>query len=47
MGTDGKLHAIRNDVSRIYSKLGVSTRAAAVVWARERGVGERVVALGV
>ena len=31
--------AIRNYVSRIYSKLNVDSRAAAVVWARERGLG--------
>ncbi len=32
---------VRNYVSRLYSKLGVQTRAEAIVWARERGlVGE-------
>lgn len=31
-------HTVRNYVSRIYDKLGVHSRAAAVVWARERGL---------
>jgi DNA-binding NarL/FixJ family response regulator len=30
---------VRNYVASIYSKLGVHSRAAAVVWARERGLG--------
>nr|WP_210201714.1 LuxR C-terminal-related transcriptional regulator [Mesorhizobium loti] len=28
---------VRNHVARIYSKTGVHSRTAAVVWARERG----------
>ena len=28
---------VRNHVGNIYAKLGVNTRAQAVVWARERG----------
>jgi PAS domain S-box-containing protein len=31
-------NTVRNHVSRIYSKIGVHHRAAAVVWARERGI---------
>ena len=31
-------HTVRNHVATIYSKIGVHRRAAAVVWARERGV---------
>ena len=31
-------NTVRNHVSRIYSKIGVHRRTAAVVWARERGV---------
>lgn len=31
---------IRNYLSRIYTKLGVATRAEAIVWARERGIGK-------
>jgi DNA-binding NarL/FixJ family response regulator len=30
---------VRNYVSRIYSKLEVSTRVEAAIWARERGLG--------
>lgn len=30
---------VRNYLSRLYSKLGVQTRAAAMVWAHERGIG--------
>jgi DNA-binding NarL/FixJ family response regulator len=30
---------VRNYLSRIYTKLGVSSRAEAIVWARERGMG--------
>jgi DNA-binding NarL/FixJ family response regulator len=30
---------IRNYISSIYLKLGVHTRAEAIVWARERGLG--------
>lgn len=31
---------VRNYLSRIYTKLGVSSRAEAIVWARERGMGK-------
>lgn len=30
-------NTIRNHVSRIYAKIGVNTRGAAIIWARERG----------
>ena len=30
---------VRNYLSRIYTKLGVGSRAEAIVWARERGMG--------
>jgi DNA-binding CsgD family transcriptional regulator len=30
-------NTVRNHVARIYNKTGVHSRAAAVVWARERG----------
>ena len=30
---------VRNYVTNLYSKLGVSSRAEAVVWARNRGLG--------
>ncbi len=30
---------VRNYLSRLYSKLGVQTRAAAMVWAHDRGIG--------
>jgi DNA-binding NarL/FixJ family response regulator len=30
---------VRNYLSRLYTKLGVSSRAEAIVWARERGMG--------
>ena len=30
---------VRNYISAIYDKLGVRSRAEAVVWARERGLG--------
>ncbi len=29
---------VRNRVSRIYAKIGASSRAEAIVWARERGL---------
>ncbi len=29
---------VRNQVSKIYVKLNVATRAEAIVWARERGL---------
>lgn len=31
-------NTVRNHISSIYGKIGVHTRAAAIVWARERGV---------
>lgn len=41
----GKLHVsrntVRNHVSAIYRAIGVGRRSAAVVWARERGLGTR------
>ena len=30
-------HTIRNHIASLYSKIGVNRRAAAVIWARERG----------
>ena len=32
---------VKNRISRIYGKLGLKSRAEAVVWARERGLGKR------
>jgi PAS domain S-box-containing protein len=32
-------NTVRNHVARLYAKIGVNRRSAAVVWARERGVG--------
>jgi PAS domain S-box-containing protein len=32
-------NTVRNHVARLYSKIGVNRRSAAVVWGRERGVG--------
>jgi len=34
-------HTIRNHVARLYAKIGVNRRSAAVVWARERGIAGR------
>ncbi|WP_262408399.1 helix-turn-helix transcriptional regulator [Sphingomonas sp. JC676] len=34
-------NTVRNHVARLYAKIGVNRRSAAVVWARERGVGVR------
>ena len=34
-------NTIRNHVSRTYAKIGVKSRAAAIVWARERGLAHR------
>jgi PAS domain S-box-containing protein len=34
-------NTIRNHVSHLYAKIGVNRRAAAVIWARERGIGGR------
>ena len=30
-------NTVRNNVARIYAKLGVNRRGAAIIWARERG----------
>lgn len=35
-------NTIRNHVSRLYSRIGVNRRSAAVIWARERGIGGRI-----
>lgn len=32
-------NTVRNHVSRLYTKIGVNRRSAAVIWARERGIG--------
>ncbi|TVV71148.1 helix-turn-helix transcriptional regulator [Sphingomonas solaris] len=32
-------NTVRNHVSRLYGRIGVNRRSAAVVWARERGIG--------
>ena len=32
-------NTVRNHVSRLYGKIGVNRRSAAVIWARERGIG--------
>jgi PAS domain S-box-containing protein len=37
-------NTVRNHVSRLYAKIGVNRRSAAVIWARERGIGGRTVA---
>jgi PAS domain S-box-containing protein len=34
-------NTVRNHVSRLYAKIGVNRRSAAVIWARERGIGSR------
>lgn len=34
-------NTVRNHVSRLYAKIGVNRRSAAVIWARERGIGIR------
>lgn len=36
-------NTVRNHVARLYAKIGVKRRSAAVIWARERGVGGRPV----
>ena len=36
-------NTVRNHVSRLYAKIGVNRRSAAVIWARERGIGGRAV----
>ena len=35
-------NTVRNHVSRLYGRIGVNRRSAAVIWARERGIGGRV-----
>jgi PAS domain S-box-containing protein len=35
-------NTVRNHVSRLYAKIGVNRRSAAVIWARERGIGGRL-----
>jgi PAS domain S-box-containing protein len=35
-------HTVRNHVSSLYSKIGVGTRGATLVWARERGITGRL-----
>ena len=32
-------NTVRNHVSRLYARIGVNRRSAAVIWARERGIG--------
>ena len=32
-------NTVRNHIARIYAKIGVNRRGAAIVWARERGLG--------
>ena len=34
-------NTVRNHVSRLYGKIGVNRRSAAVIWARQRGIGGR------
>ena len=34
-------NTVRNHVSRLYKKIGVNRRSAAIVWARERGIAGR------
>lgn len=34
-------NTVRNHVSRLYARIGVNRRSAAVIWARERGIGGR------
>jgi len=34
-------HTIRNHIASLYGKIGVNRRAAAVIWARERGFSGR------
>ena len=36
-------NTVRNHVSRLYAKIGVNRRSAAIIWARERGIGGRAV----
>lgn len=37
------VNTVRNHVARLYAKIGVNRRSAAVIWARERGVGPKPV----
>ena len=39
--TGHSANTVRNHVSRLYAKIGVNRRSAAVIWARERGIGGR------
>ena len=39
-------NTVRNHVSRLYAKIGVNRCSAAVIWARERGIGGRVAGQG-
>ena len=34
-------NTVRNHVARLYAKIGVNRRSAAVIWGRERGMGRR------
>jgi len=34
-------NTVRNHVARLYAKIGVNRRSAAIIWARERGIGGR------
>lgn len=34
-------NTVRNHVSRLYAKIGVKRRSAAIIWAHERGIGGR------
>ena len=36
-------NTVRNHVARLYAKIGVNRRSAAVIWARERGIGGHAV----
>ena len=35
-------NTVRNHIARLYSRIGVNRRSAAVIWARERGIGGRI-----
>jgi DNA-binding CsgD family transcriptional regulator len=35
-------NTVRNHVARIYGKIGVNKRGAAIVWARERGLASSI-----
>lgn len=39
-------NTVRNHVARLYAKIGVNRRSAAVIWARERGIGGHVGGVG-